>query len=1070
MKRSAHILFFLLLCASAQAQFTFECWSGARLPGDSCDICPNSVVQSKSFNGLIVYLDSAFFRWIEQPYSIRVKHDSIIEYWEQSVSPWNERITIPLGLTNFASIEGMADSTWCNGPGPIRYQSLSLDSIEEGLYKARVTGNDSGYWLRAGDNVSFSGQDTLRVDATGGGASSGNATTVAGGIVDWGGATTENTVVTSNGSHTVSWLNLGGIDFNSKSYLLLQNYRRFLHEKGAHTAMGSDTLFNLSVGYLAGQAFADASTGYANTLIGTKAGLALNGNSPSATSNTLIGAGAGEAITTGSFNTVVGTRAASTGPTTVDGVTATGHHALLNTTGAGNTAIGRSAAEATTSGLVTAVGSFSLYSNTTGSKNVAVGTGALRFNTTGIESTAIGHEAGYNTLGDENTWIGMQAGLGASGATATLNTGVGRKSMVAITTGVSNTGVGRSTLEACTSCDDNTAIGLNAGLSLTTGDRNTYIGRGAGSSNVTTGTDNIVVGYNNSPASDVSNVMMLGSAIYVTTQNSLASSLVGIGNTAPARKLHVTGEARITDLTTDTPTGVVGHDADGDLATVGFSGMSMVAGVLTADDGSTTNEIQTYAHTGTTSYTNTLSIGGGAFTLQAGTGMSLSHTGGTTTFASTITQYTDELAQDAVGGILVDGATIDLTYSDATPSITAEVIDNSISNAKIRQSAGLSVIGRSANTTGNVADITAGTDAHVLRRSGTSLGFGQVATGGIADDAVTYAKIQNVAANNVLLGNDNGAGSDVQELTAAEVQTVLGYIDGAGANQRIAYFTDANTLAAEAAFLYDAANDRQTIVCTTPALGINAAILNIQNAGTDGSGEFLRMDGSITGNLLAGMLNSNTSAATNNTMFYIAQQGNSAGDPVLQVQISGTGGNTAAIGLDNSDANKFKVTPNGATPGVNANASFVGTNDSPPKWGINTDAPAFPLDVSGKERADQYHGASVSWVSGDLSFGLGAGTGPTFTSMTGTNNWVRVQFSTGTSPTANNAIFTITRKSDYEFSTKGFPVFSAGNANTAGEITKFYISSDNGIQYTITANGTLTASTAYELYICFSGY
>ena len=43
----------------------------------------------------------------------------------------------------------------------------------------------------------------------------------------------------------------------------------------------------------------------------------------------------------------------------------------------------------------------------------------------------------------------------------------------------------------------------------------------------------------------------------------------------------------------------------------------------------------------------------------------------------------------------------------------------------------------------------------------------------IANNAVTYAKMQNVAANNVLIGNDNGAGSDPQELTAAEVRTLL---------------------------------------------------------------------------------------------------------------------------------------------------------------------------------------------------------------------------------------------------------------------------------------------------------
>lgn len=47
------------------------------------------------------------------------------------------------------------------------------------------------------------------------------------------------------------------------------------------------------------------------------------------------------------------------------------------------------------------------------------------------------------------------------------------------------------------------------------------------------------------------------------------------------------------------------------------------------------------------------------------------------TVASTDTTYTDEQAQDAVGTILTDTATIDFTYSDATPSITAAVIANS---------------------------------------------------------------------------------------------------------------------------------------------------------------------------------------------------------------------------------------------------------------------------------------------------------------------------------------------------------------------------------------------------------
>ena len=56
---------------------------------------------------------------------------------------------------------------------------------------------------------------------------------------------------------------------------------------------------------------------------------------------------------------------------------------------------------------------------------------------------------------------------------------------------------------------------------------------------------------------------------------------------------------------------------------------------------------------------------------------------------------------------------------------------------------------------------------------------GSVAVGTLPDDSVTYAKIQEVAANNVLLGNDNGTNQNIQELTAAEVRTVLNVEDGA---------------------------------------------------------------------------------------------------------------------------------------------------------------------------------------------------------------------------------------------------------------------------------------------------
>lgn len=72
---------------------------------------------------------------------------------------------------------------------------------------------------------------------------------------------------------------------------------------------------------------------------------------------------------------------------------------------------------------------------------------------------------------------------------------------------------------------------------------------------------------------------------------------------------------------------------------------------------------------------------------------------------------------------------------------TTNLQDNSVTDGKLRNSAGLSVIGRSANSTGDPADIAAGSDGQVLRRSGTSLGFGTVATAGITNNAVTPAKL-----------------------------------------------------------------------------------------------------------------------------------------------------------------------------------------------------------------------------------------------------------------------------------------------------------------------------------------
>ena len=175
--------------------------------------------------------------------------------------------------------------------------------------------------------------------------------------------------------------------------------------------------------------------------------------------------------------------------------TAEGTNALKNLAGgAGNTAVGwYSLFSDTNGGFNTAVGAGTLLFNNADS-NTAVGTAALLLNTAGVQNTAIGTTALLNnTIGYSNTAIGADALF--SNTEGRLNTAVGEGALLSNNTGQLNTAIAASALARNTTGENNTAVGYAALLGNTTGDTNTAVGSFALNSN-DTGNGNSAIGAN----------------------------------------------------------------------------------------------------------------------------------------------------------------------------------------------------------------------------------------------------------------------------------------------------------------------------------------------------------------------------------------------------------------------------------------------------------------------------------------------------------------------------------------------------------------------------------------------
>lgn len=361
--------------------------------------------------------------------------------------------------------------------------------------------------------------------------------------------------------------------------------------------------------------------------------------------------------------------------------------------------------------------------------------------------------------------------------------------------------------------------------------------------------------------------------------------------------------------------------------------------------------------------------------LGAGTdGQVLSISSSVPTWITNVTQYTNEMAQDAIGSALTNTTTINFTYNDGANQISAAVNDNSISYSKFQTVAGLSVVGNSTSSTANAASITAGTDGHVLRRSGTTIGFGTLASAAIPD-TLAWKLGGNTTTANATLGTNDAF--DLSFETSGVTRYTI------SSDGKITQTTPSNTSTSSlyASNLYSTTISRASATHT-----VAAYYFNLSTEGTAPSTNTYGYGIYITTNTVSHGIGVNGSGDAVYRMIN--------GSNVLVQSVSSTqgklnlSGSTNAGFLFQNDASVFSVT-NIATFAINSNLagtqSFVGITLAPGHAGSGTGTftnllinPTYNATSTGNVRGIYYNptvtavgGLHIAWesTSGQIRFG-----------------------------------------------------------------------------------------------------
>lgn len=216
----------------------------------------------------------------------------------------------------------------------------------------------------------------------------------------------------------------------------------------------------------------------------------------------------------------------------------------------------------------------------------------------------------------------------------------------------------------------------------------------------------------------------------------------------------------------------------------------------------------------------------------------------------------------------------EIAFVNGVTSAIQSQIDGKLS---IAGHTALSVVGRSANSSGDLADIAAGTDNFVFRRSGTALGFGLLVSANLDPAAgIAFTQLAALTSGNILVGNVSNvavsvsASGDVtisnagvfaigaNKVTLAQMAqvataTFLGRTSASTGNVEALTVTQATALLNS--FVGDSGSGGTKGLVPAPAAGDAAALKFLKADGTwalpTGAGDVVGPGSATAGNLVA---------------------------------------------------------------------------------------------------------------------------------------------------------------------------------------------------------------------------